>query len=156
MPQQHGAHEFIERLSAMRSEEERVKYQRYFKTGADEFIGVRMGDVFALAKEFVSMEPEQIEQLLASDVHEVRAGAMSIMDKSARAKKTSDERRLALHDLYLRRHDRIDNWDLVDLGAPFVIGRLLFDKPRDELFELARSTNMWERRTAIVATSYFL
>jgi 3-methyladenine DNA glycosylase AlkD len=45
---------------------------------------------------------------------------------------------------------------LVDLGAPYVVGRYLFDKPRDALHELARSENVWERRTAIVATSYFV
>jgi 3-methyladenine DNA glycosylase AlkD len=52
--------------------------------------------------------------------------------------------------------DRIDNWDLVDLAAPYVVGGYLFDKPRDVLYELARSQNPWERRTATVATGYFL
>ena len=56
----------------------------------------------------------------------------------------------------LRRHDRINNWDLVDLGATFVIGRYLFDKPRNILYKLACSKDMWERRTAIVSTSYFI
>jgi 3-methyladenine DNA glycosylase AlkD len=156
MPATAQSAEFVAQLESFQSDAELAKYQRYFKTGGEEFIGVRMGDVFALAKEFVAMEPAAIEELLESDVHEVRAGAMSIMDKSARANKTPDERRVALHDLYLRRHDRIDNWDLVDLGAPFVIGRYLFDRPRDELYELAKSKNIWERRTAIVATSYFI
>lgn len=156
MPTNTEATAFVKRLKTFQSDEELAKYQRYFKTGGDEFIGVRMGDVFALAKEFISIEPAAIEQLLENDIHEVRAGAMSIMDKSGRAKTTSDERRAELYELYLRRHDRIDNWDLVDLGAPFVIGRYLEDRPRDILHELARSKNIWERRTAIVATSYFL
>jgi 3-methyladenine DNA glycosylase AlkD len=78
------------------------------------------------------------------------------MDKQARSKKTSRERRKELYDLYMRRIDRINNWDLVDVCAPYVVGGYLYDKPRDILYTLARSTNMWERRTAIVSTAYFI
>ncbi|HYH13386.1 MAG TPA: DNA alkylation repair protein [Thermomicrobiales bacterium] len=157
-----SADAFIERLGRHQSDDELRKIQRYFKTGegdygaGDKFMGVRMGEVFALAKEFIEMSPAEIERLLDSPVHEVRAGALSIMDKQARRKKTPELRRKELFDLYLRRLDRIDNWDLVDLGAPFVIGGYLFDKPRDLLYELARSEGIWERRTAIYATSYFI
>jgi 3-methyladenine DNA glycosylase AlkD len=78
------------------------------------------------------------------------------MDKQGRRKKTPESRRKELFDLYLRRTGRIANSDLVDLGAPYVVGRYLFYKPRDVLCELARSENVWERRTAIVSTSYFI
>ena len=61
-----------------------------------------------------------------------------------------------MFDLYLRRTDRINNWDLVDVSCPHVVGGYLFDKPRDVLYELARSENMWERRTAIVSTYFFI
>jgi 3-methyladenine DNA glycosylase AlkD len=162
MPENASAERFVEELEAYRSSEQREKYQRYFKTDegqyaeGDVFIGVRMGQVFALAKEFIAMAPNDIEKLLESPIHEVRAGALSIMDKQGRSKKTSERRRKELFDLYLRRTDRIDNWDLVDLGAPYVVGCYLFDKPRDVLWELARSENVWEGRTAIVSTSYFI
>ena len=102
------------------------------------------------------MPPGEIERLLESPIHEVRAGAMSIMDKQARGKRTPESRRRELYDLYMRRIERINNWDLVDLGAPFVVGRYLFDQPRDVLYRLARSQNVWERRTAIVSTAYFI
>ncbi len=152
-----NAKEFVKRLKAHQSAEELRKIQRYFKPDdGDRFIGVRMGQVFALAKEFMAMPPEEIEKLLESPIHEVRAGAASIMDKQGRANRTPESRRKELFDLYLRRTDRINNWDLVDLGAPYVVGRYLFDKPRDVLYRLARSKNVWERRTAIVATSYFI
>lgn len=151
------AKQFVERLKAYSSPEEREKTLRYFKnTDGDQFIGVRMGQVFALVKEFIDMPPDQIEKLLESKVHEVRAGGCSIMDKQARRKKTTPERRKELYDLYLRRHDRINNWDLVDVCAIHVIGGYLFDKPRAVLYKLARSKNMWERRTAIVSTAYFI
>ncbi|RIQ26057.1 DNA alkylation repair protein [Jiangella rhizosphaerae] len=150
------AGEFERRLREHRSDEERRKFQRYFKDGGDEFIGVRMGTVFALAKEFIDLPPAELERLLESDVHELRAGALSVMDKQARRKRTPPDRRRELYELYLRRHDRIDNWDLVDLAAPYVVGGYLADKPRDVLYELARSANRWERRTAITATAYFI
>jgi len=157
-----SAKRFVSRLQAHQSDIELAKIRRYFKSGAgeygegDEFLGVRMGTVFELAKEFIDMEPAQIEMLLDHPLHEVRAGALSIMDKQARRKKTPQSRREELFDLYLRRIDRINNWDLVDVSAPFVVGGYLFDRPRDVLFELARSENIWERRTAIVSTSYFI
>jgi hypothetical protein len=157
-----NAKRFVEKLKTHRSPDELKKIQRYFKSGegeygeGDEFIGVRMGQVFALAKEFIDMSPEQIEKLLESPIHEVRAGAVSIMDWQARNKKTTEARRKELFDLYMRRHDRINNWDLVDRSAPYVVGGFLFDKPRDILYKLARSKNIWERRTAIVSTYYFV
>jgi len=115
-----------------------------------------MGQVFALAKELMDMPPEEIEKLLESPIHKVRAGAVSIMDWQARSKKTPEKRRKELFDLYLKRHDRIDDWDLVDRSAPYVLGGYLSDKPRDILYKLARSKSPWERRSAITATYYFI
>jgi 3-methyladenine DNA glycosylase AlkD len=156
------AERFIEELKAHQSDEELRKVQRYFKSGegeygeGDVFLGVRMRDVFALAKKHVDMPPAEIEKLLSSDLHEARAGACSIMAKQAARKATTEERRGELYELYRRRIDRINNWDLVDLAARDVVGRYLADKPRDPLYELARSDDIWERRTAIYATSFFI
>jgi 3-methyladenine DNA glycosylase AlkD len=118
-------------------------------------MGVSTGKVFTLAKEFMDMELNDIETLLKSSIHEVRAGAVSIMDFQARNKKTLVSRRKELFELYVRRHDRINNRDLVDRSAPYVVGGYLFDKPRTILYKLACSNNIWERRTAIVSTYFF-
>ena len=153
------ASEFTKRLKAFQSDDELRKIQRYFKsdpTKDDYFIGVKMGNVFALGKEFKDMPAGEIEKLMESPIHEVRAGAMSIMGQCAKTGKCSDERLEELYHLYLRRHDRINNWDLVDLAAYYVVGRYLADKPRDILYKLARSKDMWERRTAILATAHFI
>lgn len=156
------AKQFIEKLYTYRSAAELKKYERFFKFSeenplkGDEFIGVRMGQVFALAKEFITMEPAEIEKLMKSPVHEVRAGAMSIMGKQAADKKTTEARLKELYDLYIRRHDRINSWDLVDLAGHHVVGRYLADKPRNILYKLAKSKNKWERRTAIFSTAHFM
>jgi 3-methyladenine DNA glycosylase AlkD len=157
-----NAAQFVRKLKTYGSPEEVEKIQRYFKSGkgeygeGDKFIGVRMGQLFELAKEFIEMPPSELEKLLESPIHEVRAGALSIMGKQARSKKTSEARRKELFDLYIRRHDRVNNWDLVDLGALYIVGIYLIDKPRDILYKLARSKNIWERRTAIVSTGQLI
>lgn len=161
-PQLLTAKLFIERLRSHQSDEELRKIQRYFKSGAgeygegDKFMGVKMGQLFALAKEFSGMPVSEIEKLLESPIHEIRAGAISIMDKESRTKKITEARRKEFYDLYMRRHDRINNWDLVDLGCLYMTGSYLFDKPRNILYKLARSKNIWERRTAILTTCYFI
>jgi 3-methyladenine DNA glycosylase AlkD len=153
---------FIARLEARSSPVERDKLQRYFKAGdgadptAEVFLGVRMRDVVALAKEFIDMEPDQIDQLLASPIHEARAGGLRIMGNQASRKRTPERRRKELYELYLRRTDRINDWDLVDLSAHQVVGGWLLDKPRDVLYELARSPRWWERRIAMFATLAFV
>ena len=156
------AKNFIARLKAHQSDDELKKIQRYFKSGegnygyGDKFMGIKMGTLFALAKEFGEMQIEEIEILLDSPIHEIRAGAASIMDKASRNKKISKERLKDFFDLYMRRHDRINNWDLCDLGCLHMTGSYLYGKPYDILYKLARSKNIWERRTAILSTCYFI
>ncbi len=154
--------QFIERLKKLQSAEELKKIQRYFKSGkgeyaeGDQFMGVKMGQLFALAIEFNGMPINEIEKLLESPIHEIRAGAVSIMDKESRTKKITESRRKEFYELYMRRHDRINNWDLVDLGCLHMTGSYLFDKSHTILYKLARSKNIWERRTAILSSCYFI
>jgi DNA alkylation repair enzyme len=143
---------------------ERDQLRRYFQAGegadptaeGDVVLGVRMGEVFALAKEFIAMPPDQLDQLLASPIHEARAGGLHIMGKQASRKQTPEHRRKELYELYLRRTDQINDWDLVDISAHQVIGGWLLDKPRDVLYQLARSPRWWERRIAMFATLTFV
>jgi 3-methyladenine DNA glycosylase AlkD len=151
-----SAEQFIKKLKTYRSSEAAKAHSHLAVDEEDKIMGVRMGQIFALAKEFMDMPPAEIEKLLESPIHEVRVGAVSIMDWQARSKKTPEARRKELFDLYIRRHDRINTWDLVDRGAQYVIGGYLFDRPRAILYKLARSKNIWERRTAMVSTAYFL
>ena len=156
------AKKFLKRLQEHGSRAEAENTLRYFKAGegeygaGDKFIGVRMGTVFALAKEFIEMPLDEVEKLLDSPIHEARASAVSIMAQRSKRRKTSDAERKQLVDLYLRRHDRINNWDLVDLGALYVLGIYLRDHSRDVLYKLARSKNIWQRRTSIVSTGQLI
>jgi 3-methyladenine DNA glycosylase AlkD len=142
------AKEFLLRLSPLLTE---------FKVSSDSRTdGIPMGEVFKLAKEFISMPLKEIEILLDNKSHVAKVGAVSIMDFQARSKKAPSDLKRELYELYIRKHDCIDYWDLVDRSAPYVLGGYLFDKSRAPLYKLAKSKNVWERRTAIVATYFFI
>ena len=122
----------------------------------NKFFNVRMASIFALAKKYAAMPLAEIGMLLESPYYEARMGAVSIMDFQARDKKITPQHQKALYDLYIRRHNRINNWDLVDRSAPYVVGGYLHDKPKTPLTKLAKSKDPLERRTAIVSTYYFI
>ena len=154
------AAKFLSQLRALSSPDEVEKVARFFAGGEtardNKIMGVSFGKIFTLAKKFAHASLADIAKLLENPFYEARMGAVSIMDFQARARSTTAATRKALFDLYMRRHDRINNWDLVDRAAPHVVGRYLMDKPRDVLLKLARSKDPWRRRTAIVSTWYFI
>lgn len=153
-----NAEAFVKALRELSDPERIAEVSRFFADGAENsaIMGVSIGKVFPVAKSFAAMPLPEIERLLDDPHYEVRMGAVAIMDFQTRSRKADMATRKALFDLYLRRHDRINNWDLVDRAAPHVVGGWLADKPRDVLYELAVSEDPWRRRTAIVSTWYFI
>lgn len=149
---------FLSELSAFKTKSQLENVQKYFRDEGVEtrFLGVPMRSIFLLAKKFAQMPLNEIGKLLEDKFYEARMGAISIMDFQARDKKTTTEAKKKLFDLYISKHNCINNWDLVDRGAPYIVGGYLSDKPRKILYKLAKSKNVWERRTAIVATYYFI
>ncbi|MEO1249014.1 MAG: DNA alkylation repair protein, partial [Pseudomonadota bacterium] len=150
--------DLISALKAIAAPGEVDKVRRFYKGGdpATQIMGVSIGKVFPIAKQFIALGLDEVEALLEDPHYEVRMAAVSVMDFKARRKRLSETDRQALFDLYLRRHDRINNWDLVDRAAPHVIGEHLLDKDRTVLDRLAHSRDPHERRTAIVATYAFI
>ena len=140
-------------LEAAASVDQRDKTQQRMTDESIRVIGVRMGTVFAIAKANTGMTLTEVDRLLDSDAYEERMVAVSIVDFKARTKNAD---RAALYDLWIRRLDRIDTWDYIDRSAPRVVGGYLLDRPRDALFELARSDNRWHRRTAITAAFWII
>ncbi len=140
-------------LHAAASDRERLKIRTRVPDEATGVIGVRMGTVFDIAKTSTDLPLPEVERLLVSDVYEERMVAVSILDFKARRRGVDRD---ALYDLWMRRIDLIDTWDYIDRAAPRVIGWYLLDKPRDVLFDLARSENRWHRRTAITAAFWII
>lgn len=153
-----NATDFIKKLKSFAGETAKENVLRFFhgNNGQTDSLGVKFGTVFKLAKEFIAMPLNDISQLLDSPYYEIRMGAVSIMDYQAKDKKRTKEQKKELFDLYLNRHDRLNNWDFVDRAAPSVVGEYLIDKERNILYELAVSENIWKRRTAIVSTYAFI
>lgn len=130
--------------------------QRFFKTGKGEygegdiFIGVTVPNIRNTAKKYYNIDFNNIKELLSSKIHEERLCAVLILVENF---KNNDKE---IFDFYINNLKFVNNWDLVDLSADKIMGRYLFDKPKDLLFKLARSNNLWERRISIISTFYFI
>ena len=151
--------EVADRLVALADPERAEGMAAFFNTGpgqygeGDVFLGLTVPQVTAVAKQHLTSSVRELEELLEDERHEVRLAGLKIMALQCAAARTSAERRRELLDLYLRRTDRVNNWDLVDLSAPDVLGRaVVAGLPNEVLYRLAGSGVMWERRIAIVAT----
>lgn len=130
----------------------------FFKTGegqysaGDQFIGTRVPAIRLVAREYVTLSLGEIEELLESPIHEMRLCALLVM--TLQYPKANDAVQQALYDLYLRRTDRINNWDLVDASCRTIVGQYVLDHPKAAatLRQLALSDSLWERRIAMVST----
>lgn len=137
---------------------------RFFKTGKGEygegdiFLGIMVPMQREIAKQFKDLELENINKLLDSEIHEKRMiGLFILVDKYKKAEKAKDEEaKKEIFDFYLSNTRNINNWDLVDLSAPNIIGNYLSDKDITILYELAKSENLWERRISVLSTLAFI
>jgi hypothetical protein len=149
-------------LNQHASDTDAIFLQRFFKTGPGEygegdlFIGLRVPQTRQICRDFFELSIDQIEIMLGSPIHEHRLAGLIIMSNQAKSKKFPTSHKELLYELYLRRTDRINNWDLVDTSCRYVVGGYLMDKPRDILYQLAESNDLWERRIAIVSTWEFI
>ncbi|TSC96213.1 MAG: putative DNA alkylation repair enzyme [Parcubacteria group bacterium Athens1014_10] len=134
--------------------------QRFFKTNKGEygegdiFLGVKVPVQRKIAKNYQSLSLQDIKTLLNSEIHEYRLTSLFIL--IAQYKKENARKKEKIFNLYLKNARQINNWDLVDLSAPNIIGDYLLDKPKIILLKLAKSKNLWEKRIAILATYAFI
>lgn len=134
--------------------------RRFFKTGpgeyseADQFIGVRVPVIRQLAKQYKAADDEAILDLLQSPIHEERLLALLIWVQQYR--RASQERKEAIYTRYLEHREHINNWDLIDVTTPHIVGAHLEHRARDILYELVSSDRLWDRRIAILATLHFI
>lgn len=134
--------------------------QRYFKTGpgeyaeGDVFRGIRMPVLRKLAKDYQRLPLAETTSLLHSPIHEARMLALLILVRQYAKGDASTQK--TIYDLYLKNTRWINNWDLVDVTTPHIVGPFLMDRNREPLYRLAQSSSLWERRVAIIATSHFI
>lgn len=145
-------------LIQLQSPERARASQRYFKTGkgdygeGDIFVGLSNPVLRALAKKYIHLSYPEIQEILGSKIHEYRSVALMILtNKYKKAKKDSLEKR-RIYEFYLKNTRNINNWDLVDISAPHIVGEFTQRDGTEILMQMAKSESLWERRVAIVAT----
>ena len=152
--------EIRRKLAGLADKQKARVLQGFFKTGpgqygeGDTFLGVTVPILRKLAKQCHETRLADIVRLLKSPIHEERLCALFLLVEAySKGDQVSKEK---IYSVYLKNTGYVNNWDLVDLSAPNIVGAHLFTKPRRHLYELARSTALWERRIAILATLYFI
>jgi 3-methyladenine DNA glycosylase AlkD len=137
--------------------------QRFFKTGkgeygdGDKFLGITVPQQRKIAKQFYkNLSIEAMEQMLKSSWHEDRLTALLMLVLTYQ--KGDDFKKAQVANLYLANTKRVNNWDLVDSSAHYILGPWLEASPykMKTLIKLAKSDNLWERRTAMLTTFYYI
>lgn len=139
----------------------RAKHEsRYFKTGKGEY---GEGDIFLgidttlkrkLAKKYFELPLEDVQYLMTSKFHDYRFIALIILIN--KYNKADEKLKKKIFNFYLKHTKYINNWDLVDVSAPNIVGEYLIDKDRKILYKLAKSKSLWEKRISILATFRFI
>ena len=154
------AKEVVNALKLVATEERRKVNEWFFKTGKGEygygdiFLGVTMPNIRRIAKKF-SQEIflQELTKLIQSPIHEVRLCALIIL-----VNKYNKEEPDRIYHYYLKHLNSINNWDLVDSSAPYIVGDYLYNNQEQSkiLLEFSQSENLWVRRISIVSTFAFI
>ena len=135
-------------------------HQWFFKTGkgeyaeGDRFIGVTVPQTRNIVKQFQTLALQDVLTLLVSKIHEDRLLALLILVNQFKCGDAATKKQVV--DAYLANLQYVNNWDLVDSSAQYILGAYLQDKNRAVLYKLANSTRLWDRRVAIIATFHFI
>ena len=147
-------------ISKQKNPTQALILQRFFKTEKGEygegdiFYGIKVPEQRTIAKQFKDLAFEDLKELIKSKVHEERLIAAFILVDQF---KIGDEKKKKIvFDFYLKHKEGINNWDLVDLSAPKIVGAYLIDKEKDLLYKLAHSKDLWEKRISIISTQTFI
>ena len=146
-------------LNDIKNPEKVQVLQRFFKTGkgqygeGDIFLGITVPESRKIAIKYSSLELIDIKSLLQSKIHEERLIALLIL---VHRYNTNIEERKNIFYFYLDNTNYINNWDLVDLSSHQIIGDFLKNKDRKILYQLVKSSNLWERRISIISTYAFI
>ena len=150
--------DLLAELETLKDPQRALGSLRYFKTGPGEyaegdlFLGIEILAQKRLSKKYSNLNLSDLQRLLASKYHDHRSLALSILTLQY-AKNKDLQTKEKIYNFYLKNTKNINNWDLVDISAPHIVGQYLLDKPnRKILYQLAKSKNLWEKRIAIITT----
>ncbi len=147
-------------ISKQKNPAQAIILQRFFKTGKGEygegdiFYGIKVPEQRTISKQFKDLSFADIKKLILSKVHEERLiAAFILVDQYKRG---DEKKKKSVYDFYLKNRKGINNWDLVDLSAPKIVGAYLIDKQKDLLYKFANSKDLWEKRISIISTQAFI
>jgi 3-methyladenine DNA glycosylase AlkD len=146
----------VRELASLGSPARAAGAARFFKSGVgkygegDKFIGIPVPPLRNAALRYRALPLPELGLLLASEIHEHRLAALEIL--VAQYEAAAEAERKTILEFYLANTQGINNWDLVDASAPYILGEHLITRSRRPLYRLAKSKSVWERRMAIVAT----
>ena len=155
--------QLIKELQKVADPEKARNLAWFFKTGkgeygeGDQFLGITVPKLREISKKYQNLDLKNLQELLNSKIHEHRLSALIILRfKYSSYAKASEDKQKSIVEFYLKNTKKINNWDLVDLSCHYILGNYLLDRDRNILYKLARSTNLWERRIAIISTFEFI
>jgi 3-methyladenine DNA glycosylase AlkD len=155
-----GLTELKKELKEVADKEQAVNLQRFFKTGKGEygegdiFYGIKVPVQRTIAKKHRDISLPELQELLNSPIHEERLVSLFILvDQYTEG---DDKTKENIYKFYLKNTKKINNWDLVDLSAPKIVGAHLLNNDKEILFKLAKSSNLWEKRISILSTMFFI
>jgi len=149
-------------LQALANPQQATILQGFFKTSkgqygeGDIFLGIKVPVQRKVAKNYYSMSLSDIIKLLNSQIHEYRLTALFILISKFENKNSTEKAKADIFELYLNNTKYINNWDLIDLSAPKIVGAYLLNKDRKILCQLAQSNDLWEKRISVLATFTFI
>jgi 3-methyladenine DNA glycosylase AlkD len=155
-----GINQLKKQIEELADPNQAAQLQRFFKTEpggygeGDRFLGLRMPQLRKLVKGHLEMPLKDVAKLLHSPIHEYRMAALLML--TYRYPKANIDEQVAIYRFYLDNTAWINNWDLVDVTVPHIVGAHLMTRSRKVLYRLAESKSLWERRISIIATFYFI
>lgn len=150
----------IQELGKLGNKDKAAVLSGFFKTGkgqygeGDIFLGITVPETRKVAQKYCILPLKDIKKLLKSSIHEYRLAALIILTN--RFKKALEDEKGKIVEFYLDNTRWINNWDLVDLSAPNILGDYLYAKDKAVIYRLAGSDNLWERRISILSTFAFI
>ncbi|MDD2870438.1 MAG: DNA alkylation repair protein [Candidatus Gracilibacteria bacterium] len=153
--------QLIKDLEKLADPQKSANSARYFKTGAgqygegDFFYGITVPETrIVVKKNFRSLDLDDVEKLLLNKYHEQRLTGLLVL--VAKYKIANEQEKKSIFDFYMAHTKNINNWDLVDTSAPYIVGEYLLNRDKSILYTLAKSDNLWEKRISIIATLFFI
>ena len=151
---------FRKRIKEESNKQQAKSLKWFFKTGVGEygegdvFAGIKMPVQRKIAKEFENLDYDNIKELVGSKIHEERMIGFLILQ--GKYEKGNEKEKEKVFKFYIRNRKGINNWDLVDISAPKIVGEHLLNQDKKLLYQFAHSKNLWERRIAILSTFTFI